>query len=567
MKNTNFNFQRNRLFVGGIMLIGLLLATSLHAHGTDSGGAITKEELTTNGYTVPTDLVAGATPTQLANYAWRLFIANMQNTDATLQNGTTRGTPSSTSNFIDSGGSTPSANPLVFESLYHRTEAFPYYTSNNKPASPLGKTPVYYTYYFDENGAQVAYTPPATSTQYVNLDETNQIGQNFLYYRNSNDPDFPVLFMAKVNATETSYVWDKQPPSSDNSFDFPDTVLEVKTAWRRMSDLKNTDANDYHQATATYYKAGTDGVPHPVTETFVLIGIHIIQKTANYPHFIFTTFEHVDAAIRDANGVITDPAYQLTYDGLAYNGDGATYSATALGAYDDNAPGQSGASDTKTTYQLPPAGPTNLGPHSANYQTVVQPKTITSEVNDVNNSVYKLITSLDSKSVWKNYRLKGVQGAPNSDQTNDNYYLANIVIESSQPGIQLFTGTLVNGGVPLCEPSGTSPDENSNCPTGETLTLTNNRSIDGSYTGGNPPYGNVSESASEGGKVKDPIYTVGGCQGCHGAAQQKGRDFSFLAQASGGKGKEIDTVPAAALTPAAVKLLRAKTVKTNNFND
>lgn len=539
------NQQRNKKSNIAVGCVLALIAGSIPvtAIGADQGEPITSAELTQNGYMYPTDLVAAADPSQLANYAWRLFIASTQNTTATLQDGSARGAPSSSANFIDSGKANSFNNPLVFESLYHRTEAFPYYASaTDKPPSQIGQVPTYYTYYADEStGDKVAYT--VTGQQYVNLDETNQIGQNFLYYQNSNDPDFPVLFMAKVNAAEANYVYDKDAPSASSSFQFPNNVLEVKSAWRRVQDIKNSNPDGYHQAQATYYEAGEDGVPHPVTETFALIALHIIQKTANYQQFIFSTFEHVNAVTRDGSGTITDPAYKTTYDQLAYDTTESGYAATATGAYAVNAPNQPASSNTQTTYTLPKAGPI-----STDYTTVVQPKTITAEVNSVNNSVHDLITGLDSNSVWANYRLKGVQAILTNDQTASDYYLANIVVESSQPGIQLFTGTLVNGGLPV-----------------DGL-LTNNRSVDGSYSDFGS-YANVSVGVQEGQPVPKPKYTIGGCQGCHGAAQQAGRDFSFLSQAAGGKGKELDSVPAAALGPKQVDAHNARMIKTNNFKD
>lgn len=529
-----------------IAVAALLSAGSMSfAAQADSGSAITSAELTQDGYAFPTDLSSSATHTEKANYAWRLFIAAMQNTTATLTSGAGRTVGSSTSDFIDSGNAVSQTNPLVFESFYHRTEAFPYYTTT-KPASPVDQIPTYYTYYQPTGGSDTALT--VTGENYVYLDETNEIGQNYLYFKNSNSPDFPVLFMAKVNTAETNYVRGKTTgPSNTSSYDFPDNVMEVKTAWRRVSDINTSNSNpsSYHQAMATYYKAGSDGIPHVVNEKFALIGIHIIQKTANYQQFIFSTFEHVDAVTRNSSGTIIDPAYETTYNSLAYNNgvsDPTVYKATATGAYDVNATGQSGsATNQQTTYNLPLAGtiPTTA-------TVVVQPKTITKEVNDVNNSVAALITGLSANNIWANYRLKGIQAGPTSDQTAEDYYLANIVIESSQPGIQLFTGTLVNGGVPVGG------------------LLTNNRSVDGTYT--TPlQYGNVSPSATDGGTVAAPTHTVGGCQGCHGAAQQKGRDFSFLAQASVGVGKELDTVPAGALNSPAAAAHKANIAENRAF--
>jgi hypothetical protein len=513
----------------------LLLLVASSGMAQDNGGAITAAELQQNGYSYPPDLVANANHTQLANHAWRLFIASMQRTNATQQSGAGRGVGSSSYNFIDTGESASFSNPLVFESLYHRTEAFPYYASAaQKPASPINQVPTYYTYSTDD-GTRVAFT--VSGQNYVNLDETNQISQNFLYYQHSNDPNFPVLFMAKVNALEVNYVWDKQPPSNSSSFVFPNQTMEVKTAWRRVRDITNSDPGRYHQAQATYYVGEEDsGNPEIETDTFALIAIHIIRKTANYPHFIFTTFEHMDAVTRDNNGTITDPAYKTTYNVLDYDpGTRDPHTATANGAYAVNAPGQPAQSDGLSTYTLPASGAI-----SQDFTTVVQPKTITREVNDVNNAVYNLITGLDSDNIWANYRLKGVQAVPTSNQDELDYYLANIVVESSQPGIQLFRGN-AGGGVPTEDPPGT-------------FTFTNNRIP-----------GNVSNNIREGQPVPAPSYTMGGCMGCHGVAQQSGRDFSFLAQASGGNGKEVDSVPSADLTPAEREAHNVRMMRSSNY--
>jgi hypothetical protein len=59
---------------------------------------------------------------------------------------------------------------------------------------------------------------------------------------------------------------------------------------------------------------------------------------------------------------------------------------------------------------------------------------------------------------------------------------------------------------------------------------------------------------------------MGGCQGCHGAAQQLGRDFSFLANGVGGKGKELDSVPSSDLPPQQKAAHNTKMTKSSNFD-
>ncbi len=552
------NYNKTLSFVCIFLLSASLSQLGLAA--ADNGGAITKTDLTVPVTTFPSDLVSGANQTQFANYAWRLFIAATQQTTASLSSGTGRAVGDGKNNFINTGASPGVDNPLVFESFYHRTEAFPYYTTT-KPASPINQVPVYNTFYANAAGANVPLT--LQNQNYVYLDETNQISQNFLYYQNSYAPNFPVLFMVKVNQIETNYALDpsRTAPAANKSWDFPNNVIEVKTAWRRVRDIKNSDPSKYHQASATYYITDASGVPTPYTDTFALIAIHIIQKTANYQQFIFTSFEHVNAVTRNNTNAITDPAYKTTYNNLSYQSPNQEpHTVTANGAYSINAQGQPPQKNKLTTYTLPAAGAI-----SQNFTTVVEPNDIISEVNDVNNQVNALVQSIDKTNVWGNYRLKGVQAVSTSDTTTSNFYLANIVVESSQPGIQLFSGILLNGGVPVAGIADPSQ-----------LYFVNCRGVKGSsncvypdpkLNTGTPPttYNNVSLNVQEGQPVPAPKYSMGGCQGCHGVAEQLGRDFSFLANGVGGKGKELDSVPASSLTASQQAAHNTKMINSSNF--
>ena len=469
---------------------------------------------------IPTDPPAGLSQTDLAWYAWRLFAACNQGTAATLTAGSTRETPSSS--FLSTGETPgPLPHPTIFEALYHRTEAYPYYTSTGAPPSPLKQVPVYR---FSPIG-----TAPFTVTggQYVNLDETNQIGQNFIYYRHSNDKQFPILFMAKVNSTAVAYAQGNAAnnfqPSPASSWLFPpngaskENTLEIKAAWRPVSDIAG-DASGFHQATATWYEGLEGQVPTVKTGKFALIGLHIIQKSANYQSFMYSTFEHVDAVTRNG-GVITDPAYALTYNMLSYDqATGPNPVANFRGAYNVNAPGQPPQNNQTTeNFVLPPQGPAPNASHppapieDGKYKVTYEPQTISREVNDVNNLVGQML----GNTVWRNYRLKGVQGTPTNDETTLDFYLANIVIETSEPGIQLF-----RGGV-----SGTG-----------TSSFTNLRAQK-----------NLSVGLVEKQPVPTPTYVMGGCMGCHGVAETElGTDFSFLPPSpllSGGKAVDA-VVPA-----------------------
>lgn len=508
--------------------------------GVDDGSPITASELSTKGYQFPNELKPNATPTELANHAWRMFIAANQPTTATLSSGAGRAVPDSKRSFSDTGGSLPQSNPTVWESFYHRAEAFPYYSKTTPlPASPANQVPTYY-FYTEKNGQKAANT--VTGQNYVNLDENNQVGQNMLYYNDATDPNFPVVYMAKVNDVELGYVWGKPSATPMSSLSFPHpnvtgpqartvSTIEVKSAWRRLSDIKDKSTHSaYHQVNATYY-TGDKTNPTPVNDVFALIALHIIQKTANYQTFIFSTFEHVNS-VTTKGGQITDPNIDLSYKQLVY-GPGSPTTTNARGAYSENLPGQSGQPNTNTLYQLPAAGNAPMG----NLFPVQRLKTISAEVNDVNNSVVAL---MPSSSVWKNYRLKGVQAVPSSYPANNgpvpqDYYLANIVVESSQPGLQLFAGTVQN------------PKQSNG------FTFTNSRALPGVInpaTGKQDPGPNVSPGPVDGGPVGSANWTMGGCMGCHGNAQQAGQDMSFLGFGLGGNGFEIDPVAPAGMSAA-----------------
>ncbi|MEO9132686.1 MAG: hypothetical protein ABI240_15980, partial [Sphingomonas sp.] len=141
------------------------------------------------------------------------------------------------------------------------------------------------------------------------------------------------------------------------------------------------------------------------------------------------------------------------------------------------------------------------------------------EVSTVNNqalAAMQKIPGFGKNFVWQYYKLTGVQAIPTNDETTRDFYLANIVVESSQPGIQLFRGfpPITNG------------------------VLTNQRNQTNVIDYHNSP-------AS--------LTSSGGCQGCHGVAQtQNGFDFSFLffGAAGGGFSPEPQGVPSPSVAQA-----------------
>ncbi len=498
-----------------LICLSFAILTTVPVHraalGQGSGAPITSTDVNSSvGF--PADLPASYSHAELCNYAWRLFIAANQTA------GETRGTPAANSSFANSGTKSTSA-PLVWETLYHRAEAYPYYDpsagvgSKPKPSSSTATKPKYH--FRPASTSEYTFPQQVFTGEFVALDENNQIAQNMLFFPKGSQPDYPtydhetkdsqVMYMAKVNVIELSFVL-PLPQNAPSPFYFPAGTLEVKSAWRLAADVPNQGR--YHIANATYFSV-VNGKLVPTTDRFALLALHIIVKPAgsqNKEPFVFCTFEQIDA-IENSSGQATNAYYVPNYDTVTYY-DAVTFPPgtvmnkaqnqnpmlTYLGAYDTIKPSGTATDVLSTTGQGSiPALPTGS---VSKHTKVFQPKTISADAVAANRSVYKL---LPPKSVWRNYALKGAQSivtnstgtgsARKGDPKSLDYYLANIVVESSQPGIQLFQGG----------PPG---------PSNNTLT---------------PNLTSKNVTAADGFKV-----TIGGCMGCHGVAQQSGTDFSFL---------------------------------------
>ncbi|MFL7962265.1 exo-alpha-sialidase [Pseudomonas kielensis] len=479
------------------------------APGLGVSYAITTSDLTADNPQLPADLATGLSHTDYATFAWRSFFA--LNNTAKTPLPANRGVGNPTGSFADSGKASQSPNPLLWQTFAHRTELFPAGKQKNSaggPIRPFGSDPQY-SYINFPTGVPLA--AGATYAHYNNLDEATQIGQNAIFFpvnppnaaKTGNDyapsNDSQILFEAKANPVVYEYA--KGLTSfPDTNVVLPDGAVEVKAAWRKLADIPVQNRGRYHTATVVTYQ-GKDDTPVAHNEDYALVALHIIHKTPNYPTFIFATFEHEDALTLSDGKSPSGLYYIANYNEIAYPGS------------DTNPPTATFSDGSKThTVSLPKAGPvanSNLNPPvysnsngipegQAGPIRVVQPLTIYSEVAAVNNQVKQLMDSSNEfdNSVWKHYRLKGVQAIPSSTQTDPDYYLANIMVESSQPGIQLFRGSNV------------FPIPNNN-------TLTNAR---------NQP------------NIKVPVYdhstqslTMGGCMGCHGIAQSSLKQgFSFL---------------------------------------
>ncbi|MES2266835.1 MAG: hypothetical protein V4520_08750 [Bacteroidota bacterium] len=418
----------------------------------------------------PTDLDTGAGERELSQFAWEEFLA--LNWKSSFNTNSKRDYPDSTWSYKDSSAAYPELN--VWETFAHRSELRPY----SDQMQPFNNAP-HYSY----GNAPSPATPSSSFTLFNNLDENNEIGSCDMYaHVNLYKKQYQVLYEAKVNSSEYNYILNTYPtkarllqatsktaeniakynayypnPSTianDNSTcDCPTSAnvvclpcssgkktgaIEIKAAWRMLTP-KDDSTKFFTRKVISYAKAPGGGVVYH-NSTYALIGLHIIQKTVNYPAFIFATFEHVNV-IQDSMG------YALLKNGVETGG-------------------------LKTPSRDP-----------------IRP--ITQAATDYVHS------KLPANSIWRNYRLVGVQAKPVNypDTTNKktNFFLSNYVVESDT-----------------------------------TLSHFNGGGIDS-------PHNHRPNLL-----FKGKFISMGGCQGCHGVTQKNaGTDFSFL----------LDTVGKPILTP------------------
>lgn len=414
---------------------------------------------------VPKNLPEDADSVALISFAWNEFFAlNWKSTYNTITK--ERGYPDK--KWSLSTNVPYPQEPVVWETYAHRTELRPY----NDTMLAFDKIPKYVYQTTPVVGAGVDFT------LFNNLDENNEIGSCDLYAKIIQyGKQLQVLYQAKVNRDEYMYLYNHYPDSNKlkkainttaanikqfsayysptlypsyggttcncppqanvvclpcGGAKIPGTTratyvgaLEVKTAWREI--FPEEAARYFVRKVITYEKSGNSTIVQ--NKYYGLIGIHIIRKMLNFPSFVFATFEHVDVEVNDMGLVRLDTL--------------------------------------PTPEQIP--------------QRYKRAHPIPAVVDSSTAYAHRELKKINPNSIWKYYRLVGVQGNPTDDTKSFSYYLANYVIESDPP-LANFRGS----------------------------------SIKHPYDGGkNSLY-------------KGQFYTMGGCQGCHGVTQLRGSDCSFV---------------------------------------
>lgn len=497
-----------------------------------------------------------ATLQQAAVFAWEEFIALNWPADLGTDSNPMRDVPDTSKKLGDPG-------TLVWETYRGKVEIYPGTAIGSQQGYqypfPDYNAPPEYIYQPSEVGTSDGMVPACPgqttgATPWVNLDETTQIGLDEMFAGISTESPFPgqqILFLAKANKAQFDYVtktnrWfgntseidnypvsafaapvsdtatyvaanKKSPPAGSTSLvSFPNGTIELKSAWRRLNPSEE-DGSRYHTAPVRFYMTnpGTEK-PCYKDETWAMQALHIIHKTPGAPYFIFATFEQADnilttdgqpvenpdGSFTAAGGMVSDP---LSPNIVSHNSEPAGDGSITTQTFSNTTPP---TTPEKQLYYLNEPG---LGLPETKWIGVNKRKhDIPDTVIAVNEAAQEAIAGYnDGKSTAQYYKLVNVQYVPvdkpagvtysgtpplktpaGEDVATGTYYQANIVVETDY-NLQVFSGRF-NGS------SGTITDYNDNA----------------------TPFYNVLYGGHQ--------ANMGGCMGCHGNAQVKGSDFSFI---------------------------------------
>ncbi len=532
--------------LSAVVVMCLLLPFALPSKGQEATTSISSA--------VPSDCPGSCTLTDAAIFAWQEFIALNWPADLGGSGVPRRGVPSQQS------FGTPNV-PLVWHTFAGKVEIFP----GQGEAQPFNSPPSYRY----SSGIGPCSGHPSAQPAWINLDETTQIGSNKMYagilsnYQPQvvNSEPKLILFMAKVNEQEYSYIkrrgWDtggvslfekeittneilhnmKDPPADNSIFvSFPFGSIEVKAAFRPLSPSE--DPKRFYRTRVRYYEPRGSGQCY-VEDDWALVGLHIIQKTPKSPAFIYATFEQADNIVDRSGKPTEDPNGEViianngasTFPALSFKDSNRPYANPAVyPMVSTNPPGQGSCPESvngKLLYY------TELGPYvpPISICQVARNRGIPAEIVNANNSMHGAINRYLqhaglADAPWRYYKLINVQTVPidkfattqpgQTYQGRDaaTYYQANAVVETDYALQNFSTAFFMNFAA--------GPSAKFGPPTDFQVANPSRPPTTPSVA---PPFYNT---YFEGQK-----YGMGGCMGCHGSAQVKGTDFSFITLLAG----------------------------------
>ncbi|MCG6863553.1 MAG: hypothetical protein LJE70_20185 [Chromatiaceae bacterium] len=338
------------------------------------------------------------------------------------------------------------------------------------------------------------------------------------------------------------------PAGSTDLVSFPNGSIQIKTAWRRLSE-KEKSSGRFHTAIARSYqpqdpsrhyhgRKGNPTLPCYLDAEWGLVGMHIKTKTPSAPYYIWSTFEHVDnirdqagKAVEDEDGRLIRNADQSSTDPTIRSRNAVAADPATPETIQSMLPASASAHPGKRLYYTNKTDtPTTQGTIAVNRRDHPIPEPVIASNHAAHQAIRKYLDEheqsdrlIDGSLI--HYKLISVQWrpadkpVPGEDLRADPaapdevlryplvYYMANIVLETSYR-LQNYSGVVQ---FPL-----SSPYESMGV---QDLITDFDRQAE--------PVRNVMYDARKpNGKI--PGYNMGGCMGCHGQMQITGYDFSFI---------------------------------------
>lgn len=536
---------------------------------------------------IPSDIPGGAPNADLATaarFAWGEFIAlNWPATQA-------RRDEADLQRAFGSGG------PVVWETFRQNNEIYPSDGSATAPPHGYSTSdpslgydaPPQYLYAAEATLADGKSTaprpggivPPCDAASqpappaWVNLDATSELGYAHLYtgILGAKGSESVFRYASKANRTMYHYLvgnrfwWGWAPPWGQpappegsapvyvaaynfvaavkdgftpgaayrtNRVNFPDGTIEIKAAFRRLTEEEKSSGR-FYQSRVRYYdwSTGTPSVQCWREDVWGLAGLHIMQRTRSAPAFTYATFEQADLlgpGVEDENGtaLTTGPATtpKVFYKDGVYDKDCAEKKIpcrpiVTLG----DAPCKpeknlyyTQLSDDGTATRMPVGGTTCYNRRL---------RRIPDAVVAVNKEVHGAIRGYENehgiRSPWRYYKLVNIQVMPfdlseiggyETRRGPATYYNSNSVLETN------YTTETFTGGFP--SHTGEAPSK-----------LAVNSAFAAEF--GNPKqFQNAFLLKPNGDLVRRSM--MGGCMGCHGISQVSGGDWSFIVLGSATK--------------------------------
>lgn len=486
--------------------------------------------------------------------------------------------------------------PRVWETLRAKTEVFA--GIGDPHGSELGEEsdfgfdlPPLYRYDPAEVGAYPGLEPgliPACEktraqapTPWVELSETHEVGPEQMFAGSAPFEDADerldqqrILFAVKVDRSFYKYVvgngWldggakgsaipaqataeylatsGATPPSGSAQWvSFPAGSLQIKTAWRRLSDAEKRSGR-FLTAWARAYQAQDPGLtyagmpgnpdyPCYVDALWGLVGMHFKTRTRTAPYYVWSTFEHIDNLV-DANGEPVEDAagrYTGNPDMAATEPEITARNAVAANPPTPDSiqkmwPANANAEPGKRLYYRNASGtPTTQGIIAVNRRQHAIPEPVIAANAAAHREIEQFLeqpglVGLVSPALL-HYKLVGVQWRPadkpepgknvqhEGNQADETlrypgiYYLANLMLETSHR-LQNYSGSVQSH----------LPPPNADLGVQDLITDfdATGMPVKNLQFGGHRPDGT------------NPGYNMGGCMGCHGQMQAKGYDFNFI---------------------------------------